>query len=189
MAFPSSLCRVSPQAQPAVFFDRDGVLIEAPVRGGRPAAIRSVEQLSLTRDAAAVCGELKELGVPLFCFTNQPDVKRGLTTRYVVEQINTAMAGTLGITEVAVAWTDSDEDPMFKPNPGMLLALAEKHDIDLSKSVAVGDRWRDIVAGQRAGTKTVFIDRKYSERAPDGADLTVSELGEALDWIREQLGV
>ncbi len=180
---------MSSPAKAAVFFDRDGVLIDAPVRGGRPAAIRTVEQLSLTRDAAAVCGELNELGVPLFVFTNQPDVKRGLTTRYVVEQINTAIAGTLGISEVAVSWADSDEDPRFKPNPGMLLELAEKHDIDLSRSIVVGDRWRDIVAGQRAGTKTVFIDRKYSERAPDGADLTVSELGEALDWIREQLGI
>lgn len=180
---------MSPHSKPAVFFDRDGVLVDAPVRDGRPAAIRSVEQLSLTRDAVAVCGELSEVGVPLFVFTNQPDVKRGLTTRYVVEQINTAMAGTLGIREVAVSWADSDEDPRFKPNPGMLLELAEKHDIDLSRSVVVGDRWRDIVAGQRAGTKTVFIDRKYSERSPDGADLTVSELGEALDWIREQLGV
>ena len=170
-----------------MFFDRDGVLIQAPVRAGRPAAIRSVDHLSLTRDAAAVCGELNELGIPLFVFTNQPDVKRGLTTRYVVEQINTAMAGTLGITEVAVSWSDSDEDPTFKPNPGMLLELAEKHGIDLSASVVVGDRWRDIVAGQRAGCKTVFIDRGYAERAPDGADLTVNELGDALDWIREQL--
>lgn len=172
-----------------MFFDRDGVLVQAPIVNGRPAAIRSVEALSLTRDAVAVCGELGELGVPLFVFTNQPDVKRGLTSRYVVEQINTAIAGTLGITEVAVSWADSDEDPRFKPNPGMLLELAEKHDIDLSRSVVIGDRWRDVVAGQRAGTKTVFIDRKYSERAPDAPDLVVKELGEALDWIREQLGV
>lgn len=180
---------MSAETRPAVFFDRDGVLVDAPVVNGRPAAIRSVEDLSLTRDAAAVCGELGELGVPLFVFTNQPDVKRGLTSRYVVEQINTAIAGTLGITEVAVSWADSDEDPRFKPNPGMLLELAEKHHIDLSRSIVVGDRWRDIVAGRRAGTKTVFIDRKYSERAPDDPDVTVRELGEALDWIREQLGV
>lgn len=180
---------MSSPLRPAVFFDRDGVLIEAPVKKGGPMAIRSIEDLSLTRDAVAVCGELKELGVPLFVFSNQPDVARGLATRYVVEQINTAIAGTLGIDEVAVCWSDDSEDPRRKPNPGMLLELAEKHGIDLSASVVVGDRWRDVLAGQKAGTKTVFIDRGYDERGPDGADLTVAELGDALDWIREALAL
>ena len=175
--------------RPAVFFDRDGVLIHAPVVKGQPAAIRAVGDLNLTRDAVSVCGELRELGIPLFVFTNQPDVERGLTSRYVVEQINQAMAGTLGITEVAVSWSDSDDDPMRKPNPGMLLDLAARHGIDLAASVVVGDRWRDIEAGQRAGTKTVFIDRRYDERSPAGPDVTVRELGEAIDWIRQALGV
>lgn len=175
-------------ARPAVFLDRDGVLITAPVIDGKPAAIRSVSDLKLTRDAAAFCGELRELGIPLFVFTNQPDVVRGLTTQYVVEQINTAVAGTLGITETAVSWGDDPEDPMRKPNPGMLLDLTKRHGLDLAASVTIGDRWRDVEAGQRAGTKTVFIDRHYEERGPEGADLTVEELGDALDWVRAQLG-
>lgn len=172
-----------------MFLDRDGVLIVAPLVDGKPAAIRSVSDLKLTRDAAAFCRELHEAGVPMFVFTNQPDVARGLTTRYVVEQINTAVGGTLGITETAVSWADDDADPSRKPNPGMLLDLAERHHLDLAASVTIGDRWRDVEAGRRAGTKTVFIDRKYKERGPDAPDLTVSELGEALGWVREQLGV
>jgi D-glycero-D-manno-heptose 1,7-bisphosphate phosphatase len=180
---------VSTKPRPAVFFDRDGVLIEAPVVNGKPGAIRAVEEMKLTRDAIAVCGELHELGVPLYLFTNQPDVVRGLTTQYVVEQINAAVRGALHLDDVAVCWSDDPNHPGRKPNPGMLTQLAETYDLDLQASVTVGDRWRDIEAGQRAGTKTVFIDRGYQEQQPEGQDLTVSELGGALDWIREQLAI
>ncbi|MDO9356966.1 MAG: HAD-IIIA family hydrolase [Solirubrobacteraceae bacterium] len=175
--------------RPAVFLDRDGVLIKAPIVKGTPAAIRSVAELELTRDAASFCAALRERDVPLFVFTNQPDVVRGLTSRYVVEQINTAVSSSLGITETAVCWTDDDEDPRRKPNPGMILELAEAHGIDVAASVTIGDRWRDIAAGERAGSATVFIDRHYDERGPDAPDLTVTELGKALDWVLERLGV
>lgn len=185
----ASLPAVSTELRPAVFFDRDGTLITAPVIDGKPGAIRSVEDMKLTKDASAVCGELKELGVPLYLFTNQPDVVRGLTSRFVVEQINSSVASALGLDEVAVSWSDDPEDPLRKPNPGLLLQLAQEHGLDLENSVTVGDRWRDIEAGQRAGTRTVFLDRGYSERHPDRPDLVVKELGQALEFIREQLGV
>jgi D-glycero-D-manno-heptose 1,7-bisphosphate phosphatase len=50
----------------------------------------------------------------------------------------------------------------------------------------VGDRWRDIEAGKRAGCLTVFIDAGYRERAPEGQDVTVASLPDALPWILER---
>jgi D-glycero-D-manno-heptose 1,7-bisphosphate phosphatase len=47
----------------------------------------------------------------------------------------------------------------------------------------VGDRWRDIEAGQRAGCRTIFIDRQYHERQPENPDAIVQSLSEAADWI------
>ncbi len=172
-----------------MFFDRDGTLIKAPVVGGKPSAVRSVDAVVLTDGARQVCGELEELGVPLFVVTNQPDVARGLTTQYVVEQIDGAVVQALRITDLAVCWSDDDEDPRRKPNPGLIVELAERHGIDLARSVTVGDRWRDIEAGRRAGTKTVFIDRGYDEQQPEAADLVVREIDEALDWLRNVLGL
>lgn len=172
-----------------MFFDRDGTLIAAPIVDGRPRAVRRVGQIELTQGARQVCGELEELGVPLFVVTNQPDVARGLTTQYVVEQIDAAVVQALRITDLAVSWSDDDADPRRKPNPGLLLELAERHHLDLARSIMVGDRWRDIEAGERAGCRTVFIDRDYDEQQPVAPDLVVRELDEALDWIREQLGV
>ncbi len=43
----------------------------------------------------------------------------------------------------------------------------------------IGDRWRDIEAGSRAGCKTFFIDYGYDERAPQSYDFRVSSLLEA----------
>jgi len=148
-------------SRPAVFFDRDGVLIEALRLSGKPGAISDTTELQYTRDAEAVCADLSNRGIPLFIFTNQPDVGRGLVPQEAVDAINAAIEAHLGITATAVAYSGDDADPLRKPNPGMLLQLAEEHGLDLSRSVAVGDRWRDVEAGRRAGVTTLFIDRGW----------------------------
>jgi D-glycero-D-manno-heptose 1,7-bisphosphate phosphatase len=53
----------------------------------------------------------------------------------------------------------------------------------------VGDRWRDIEAGQRAGCRTVFVDHGYREPKPAGQDLTAASLPEAVPWILNACGV
>jgi len=70
-----------------------------------------------------------------------------------------------------------------KPKPGMLLAASVKHGIDLSKSFMVGDRASDIEAGQRAGCRTIFIDRHYKEPRPMPTDATVKSLQSAVKYI------
>ena len=65
----------------------------------------------------------------------------------------------------------------------MLLEAAKDWDIELSRSFMVGDRWRDIEAGQRAGCKTVFIDYAYDEPRPEGFDIRVGTLKEAFNFI------
>jgi D-glycero-D-manno-heptose 1,7-bisphosphate phosphatase len=67
----------------------------------------------------------------------------------------------------------------------MLLDAARRHEIDLRHSYLVGDRWRDIGAGQAAGVRTVFVDRGYDERRPQNPDAIVSDLTEATAWILE----
>jgi D-glycero-D-manno-heptose 1,7-bisphosphate phosphatase len=47
----------------------------------------------------------------------------------------------------------------------------------------IGDRWRDIEAGRRAGCQTVYVDSGYAERRPDGPDAVVTGLPEAVTWI------
>ncbi|HKI19419.1 MAG TPA: HAD hydrolase-like protein, partial [Isosphaeraceae bacterium] len=64
---------------------------------------------------------------------------------------------------------------------------AQTYSIDLAASFMVGDRWRDIEAGRRAGCQTVFIDLGYAERQPDpDADYRAADLLDAADWILSQ---
>jgi D-glycero-D-manno-heptose 1,7-bisphosphate phosphatase len=168
----------------AVFLDRDGVLNEAPVVAGRPQAPSGLDELRVLPGARAACAELAAAGFLLICITNQPDIARGTVERVAVEEMNEHIRSEFGLHDVLMCpHDDVDACRCRKPRPGMLLDAAEQWDIDLARSVTVGDRWRDIAAGRAAGTRTVFIDREYSEKRPHDADLTVQELEESTGWI------
>ena len=166
----------------AVFLDRDGVLNRTVVRAGKPYPPASVECMEVFPDAAEALGRLKAAGYRLVVVTNQPDVARGDQRREMVEAINAALAARLPIDEVRVCYhDDADGCGCRKPNPGLLL---QEPVPDLSESVIVGDRWRDIQAGRRAGLgAAVLIDRGYDEPVDVEPDVRVRSLGEAVDWI------
>lgn len=167
----------------AVFLDRDGVLNRSIVRDGRPYPPASLDELQILPGVKEALQTLNEAGYLLICVTNQPDVARGTQRRETVEAINTALKSSLPLQEIVVCYDDGDS-PRRKPNPGMLLEAAERHGIDLSASFMVGDRWKDIEAGARAGCRTVFLDYGYAEtyKAPP-PDCTVRSLAEAVPFI------
>ena len=63
------------------------------------------------------------------------------------------------------------------------MAAAIQHGIALGGSYMVGDRWRDIEAGQRAGCRNVFIDYGYDEKQPESVNYRVRSLKEASQYI------
>jgi D-sedoheptulose 7-phosphate isomerase len=175
----------SGQLRPAVFLDRDGVINRAVVRDGKPFPPSGVKELELLPEVASSLHDLKAHGFALFVITNQPDVARGTQTREAVKAIHQALASSLPIDDIFVCYhDDADDCACRKPNPGMLFEARRKHNIDLSRSFMVGDRWRDIDAGHAAGCKTVLIDYGYRERKPaHPPEATVRSLREAADWI------
>ena len=175
---------MTPRRNRAVFLDRDGVLNRALVRDGRPYPPASVEELEILPGAADAARRLRDAGFLLIGATNQPDVARGSQRRDVVEAMNQRLLAAMPIAEIRVCYDDGDDCPRRKPNPGLLLEAADEHAIDLAASYMVGDRWRDVEAGRRAGCRTVFIDRRYRERRPDPpADHDAADLADAADWI------
>jgi D-glycero-D-manno-heptose 1,7-bisphosphate phosphatase len=168
----------------AVFLDRDGVLNRAVVRGNRPFPPSSVGEVEVIAGVADACNALRKAGALLLCVTNQPDVARGAANRQHVEAINDHLQRTLGLDAVTACFHDDKDDcACRKPKPGMLLELAARYNVDLERSVMVGDRWRDIEAGVRAGCRTVFVDYGYDEDRPAKADFESGSLAEALPWI------
>ena len=167
----------------AVFLDRDGVLNHAVLRDGKPHPPADAASMTIVAGAADALLRLRERDFRLIVVTNQPDVARGTQQRGVVEAMNEKLRAALPVDEVVVCWHDGDGCDCRKPKPGALLDAARRHGIDLSRSFMVGDRWRDIEAGQRAGVKCLFIDHGYRERQPEGEFVRVDSIGSAAEEI------
>lgn len=168
----------------AVFLDRDGVINQAVIRDGRPYPPASPDALLVLPGVAGALTRLHQAGFRLVVVTNQPDVARGTQSRESVEQMHRMLRDQLPIDEFRVCYhDDADNCHCRKPLPGMLLDAAADADIDLSASFMIGDRWRDIEAGRRAGCTTLFIDYAYDEAVLSRPDVTVSSLAQAADWI------
>jgi D-glycero-D-manno-heptose 1,7-bisphosphate phosphatase len=171
--------------RPAVFLDRDGVLNRAHVRNGRPYPPPSASELEVLPGAGQACEDLHAAGFVLIVVTNQPDIARGRQAAADVGAIHDALRRHLCVDAIYVCpHDDADGCACRKPLPGLLLAAAGEHDIDLAASFMVGDRWRDIEAGRRAGCRTILVECGYDERPADGPDAIVTSLVDAVSWIR-----
>ena len=136
---------------------------------------------------ADACARLKASGFLLVVVTNQPDVGRGTLERATVEAIHARMRRALPLDLVKACYHAGEKygQPCScrKPKPGMLLEAARTLGIDLANSYMVGDRWRDVDCGQRAGCHTVFIDWNYDESLQRAPDFRADSLWEATQLI------
>jgi D-glycero-D-manno-heptose 1,7-bisphosphate phosphatase len=112
--------------------------------------------------------------------TNQPDIARGAVPRTVVDSMNGWLTSVLPLDAVLTcAHDDVDDCECRKPLPGLITQAARELQLECAASYMIGDRWRDIEAGRRAGCKTFFIDCGYDEQLPQSYDFRVSSLLEA----------
>jgi D-glycero-D-manno-heptose 1,7-bisphosphate phosphatase len=171
----------------AVFLDRDGVLNEVDVLDGTPHPPPGTEDLRLLPGVVEACNRLRELGFALVVVTNQPDIARGKQTRAEVDRMHDVLRARLPLDEIVVCvHDDADDCPCRKPRPGMILDTAARLDLDLASSFCVGDRWRDVEAGKRAGVMAIYVDRGYSERRPEDPDAVALSLPDAVKVIESQ---
>ncbi len=146
------------EGRPALFLDRDGVVVEEVGYLSRP------QDVVLEAGAAEAISAYNRAGVPVVLVTNQSGVARGYFDWPAFEAVQAALAERLrvegghldavfacGYHESGVAELAVRDHPWRKPAPGMFLAAAERLGLDLSRSLIVGDRAQDLAAGRSAG--------------------------------------
>ena len=145
---------------PAIFLDRDGVIIE-----NRPSYVRSWSDVELYPQALTALARLKDSPYKIVLVTNQSAIGRGLISVEDAEAINQRL---LGIIEAAggridgifmCPHTPQDDCDCRKPQPGLLLQAAEQLSLDMSRSILIGDALSDLKAGMAAGVQKVAIVR------------------------------
>lgn len=167
--------------RPAVFFDRDGTLMEDVHYCGDPALVRVYPGVS------EALRSLKAAGFLLFVVTNQSGIARGLITEAQYHAVQQEFLRQLGggLIEASYFCPDAPGVPSTrrKPEPGMVLEAAAEFGIDLARSWFVGDKSADIECGQRAGTRTVLVLTGYGREQTCTPDFTASDAVEAAAHI------
>jgi D-glycero-D-manno-heptose 1,7-bisphosphate phosphatase len=181
--------------RPAVFLDRDGTLIELVHHLTDPADVR------LIPGAAPAVARLRRAGFAAVVVTNQSVIGRGLLDEAGLAEVHAEMHRQLAAKGTAVdsvyfcptapATKDPTviEDPMRKPGPGMLMAAAQDHALDLAASWMVGDTVSDMLAGRNAGCRTILVRTGYGDRFDhprDCVDHIAADLGAAAEIILKE---
>ena len=109
----------------------------------------------------------KNNGYVVIVATNQPQISKGLLTENELHKLHQDMESLLGKNLDEIYYcphVDEHGCDCRKPKPGMLTQAIKKFNIDPSKSFMVGDGDKDIIAGQTAGCKTIFIKNKVKSQ-------------------------
>ena len=165
----------------AVFFDRDGTLIEEAHYCADPALVR------ILPGVAEALRRLKDAGFLNFVITNQSGIGRGLITEEQYRAVEAEMLRQAGAGAIDGVYFCADApgatSQRRKPAPGMVLEAAAEHGIDLSRSYFVGDKASDVECGRRAGTRTILVRTGYGAAQDCEADYVAEDAVAAVGWI------
>lgn len=159
----------------AVFLDRDGVVNEMVYNPefGLVDSPLNPEEFKLRPNVALIIKILREMNFKVIVISNQPGIAKGKMDCKILKAIDNKMKQELfkeGACLDGVYYCLHHPDVLQvkvkrylkkcncrKPQSGLLLKAAKKHNIDLLKSYMVGDGITDICAGQKAGCQSIFL--------------------------------
>jgi D,D-heptose 1,7-bisphosphate phosphatase len=175
--------------RPAAFFDRDGTINREVEYLARP------EQLELLPGTAEGMRRLQQAGYRLVIVTNQAGVARGYYGEEDVEAVHERLREMLrerGVEVDAIYYCPHHPEgqgeyrqacPCRKPGPGMYQQAARELNLDLARSVAIGDKVTDLLPGIELGCRTVLVRTGYGQSLLDAGAL----VGVPVDHVADSL--
>lgn len=145
---------------PAIFLDRDGVII-----ANRPQYVRSWADVEIFPKAIQALKNLNGLPYKIVVVTNQAGVSRGVISLEVAEGINERLREVIedagGRIDGIYMCPHKPEDGCTcrKPRPGLIEQAARELSLDLAGSLLIGDMYSDLLAGQAAGIPRLALVR------------------------------
>jgi len=183
-----------PALRPAVFLDRDGVIIEH-----RDDYVKSLAEVAFITVALEALARLARHDILMVIATNQSAIGRGLLARETADAINAyvreRIAAAGGRVDAVYMCPHQPEDNCAcrKPAPGMLLDAARDLGIDLGASVMIGDALTDVLAARAAGVRPILVLtglgwRKTRELLPPELNqiLKVPDLAAAVEELTQE---
>ena len=165
----------------AVFFDRDGTLMEEEDHCDHPSRVRAIP------GAADALARLRGEGWLNVIITNQSGIGRGYFTMADYEQVNAELFRQLGQTiDAAYCCPDHPDQPSprRKPGIGMVTEAVADYGIATEKSWFIGDKSIDVGAGRNSGCRTILVLTGYGKKTQDsGADFIAKDVVEAVEII------
>ncbi len=179
----------------AVFLDRDGVINYEKEYVGR------IEDFDFIPGVPQALKKIQSLGFVLFIITNQAGIARGYYSEKDFDILTHHMLDRLmdfGVEVKKVYYcphhpVHGKEEYKIdctcrKPSPGMILKAIDEFQVDISRSVLIGDKLSDLEAGKQAGVGTKILVRSghpISAEAENAADITLTDLSEAARRLGE----
>jgi D-glycero-D-manno-heptose 1,7-bisphosphate phosphatase len=192
---------------PAVFFDRDGTIMQDVNYCSDPSSVHVFPGVS---DSLR---RLKAAGFKLIMITNQSGIGRGYFTREQYEAVQAEVLRQIVAQDVAHAsglrsaanphsnhhlidatYLCPDppgvESKCRKPAPGMILQGAREHDVNLQRSMMIGDKEIDVHCGHNAGIKAIRVRTGFETNTADSsADWVAENFAEATEIILAKFAI
>lgn len=184
--------------KPAVFLDRDGVINKDN------GYVSQVDDFEFIEGVIEACIELKKKGYLIVVITNQSGIARGYFTEQqfhtLTEWMDWSMADR-GVDLDGIYYCPHHFEKgegefkvdceCRKPKPGMLINAVDDLNIDVAKSILVGDKVSDIQAGIAAGVNKNYLVRSGKAITCEGekmADAIYCDLAEVSTIVEEICG-
>ena len=141
--------------QPALFIDRDGVIIE-----NRTNYVLSWSDVSIYPQSLEALRKINSSFYKVIIITNQSAVGRGIISHETAEEINKRLVNEIrsvgGRIDDVYMCPHAPQDNCLcrKPRPGLIEQAVKTHAVDLTGSILIGDALSDMIAGQTAGVAT-----------------------------------